>query len=55
MLTAAAACWGIGTVLSKQALGGVPPLTLLPMQLLVSCGVLLVAARALRLRFVWTA
>jgi len=53
-LTAAAACWGIGTVLSKQALGGVPPLTLLPIQLLVSCGVLLVAARALRLQFVWS-
>ena len=33
MLTAAAACWGVGTVLSKQALGNVPPLTLLPMQL----------------------
>lgn len=54
MLTAAAACWGVGTVLSKQALDGVPPLTLLPIQLLVSCGVLLVAARALRLRFVWS-
>ena len=53
-LTAAAACWGIGTVLSKQALGGVPPLTLLPIQLLVSCAVLLIAARALRVRFVWT-
>lgn len=54
MLTAAAACWGIGTVLSKQALDGMPPLTLLPIQLLISCGVLLVAARVLRLRFVWT-
>jgi probable blue pigment (indigoidine) exporter len=54
MLAAAAACWGIGTVLSKQALGGVPPLALLPIQLLVSCGVLLVAARALRMQFQWS-
>lgn len=47
-LTAAAFCWGLGTVLSKHALGGVPPLTLLPMQLLISCmvlGLVLVATR----------
>jgi hypothetical protein len=41
MLVSAVACWGAGTVTTKQALGEVPPLTLLPIQLLVSCVVLL--------------
>lgn len=35
-LLAAAAAWGTGTVLSKQALASVPPLLLLPIQLAVS-------------------
>jgi drug/metabolite transporter (DMT)-like permease len=45
-LVLAAACWGIGTVVSKQAVAEFPPLTLLPLQLAVSAGfVLLVALR----------
>ena len=32
-LVAAAACWGIGTVVSKQVVDDVAPLTLLPVQL----------------------
>lgn len=40
MLTAAAACWGVGTVITKSALGNVSPLALLPMQLVVSVVVL---------------
>jgi probable blue pigment (indigoidine) exporter len=44
-LTLAAACWGVGTVISKQAVAEVPPLTLLPVQLAVSVGFLLVALR----------
>ena len=54
MLVSAAACWGAGTVITKQALGEVPPLTLLPMQLLVSSVVLLGLAGVLRLQFVWS-
>ena len=40
LLVGAAACWGVGTVLSKQALADVPPLTLLPLQLAASCAFL---------------
>ncbi|MDQ3104691.1 MAG: DMT family transporter [Actinomycetota bacterium] len=36
MLVAAPACWGGGTVVSKQALDDIAPLTLLPMQLSAS-------------------
>jgi probable blue pigment (indigoidine) exporter len=32
-LTLAAACWGLGTVVSKRAIEEMPPLTLLPIQL----------------------
>ena len=32
-LTLAAACWGLGTVVSKRAIDEIPPLTLLPIQL----------------------
>jgi len=32
-LTLAAACWGLGTVVSKRAIEEIPPLTLLPIQL----------------------
>lgn len=38
MLLAAAACWGVGTVISKQVLDrGVAPMTLLVLELLASC------------------
>ncbi|HEY7971227.1 MAG TPA: DMT family transporter [Candidatus Limnocylindrales bacterium] len=39
----AAASWGIGTVLSKRAVGELPPLTLLAAQLLVSVAILSIA------------
>jgi probable blue pigment (indigoidine) exporter len=44
-LILAAACWGVGTAVSKQAVSEVPPLTLLVAQLLVSLGVLGLVAR----------
>jgi drug/metabolite transporter (DMT)-like permease len=44
MLVAATACWGVGTVVTKQVLGDVAALTLLPIQLAASC--LLLAAVA---------
>ena len=53
-LVAAAACWGIGTVVSKQVVDDVAPLTLLPAQLAVSCALLLAIAVARRERFAWT-
>jgi len=37
MLVAATACWGVGTVVTKQVLDDVAPLTLLPVQLTASC------------------
>ena len=40
-LVLAAACWGAGTVLSKQAVAEIPPLALLPLQLAVSVVLLL--------------
>ena len=45
-LVAAAACWGIGTVASKQAVAEFPPLTLLAIQLATSVTFLAVLARA---------
>ncbi len=45
-LVAAAACWGLGTVVSKQVVDDVPPLTLLPLQLAGSCLLLLVVVLA---------
>jgi drug/metabolite transporter (DMT)-like permease len=45
-LVLAAACWGAGTVVSKQAIAEIPPLTLLPMQLAVSVAFLLALTRA---------
>jgi drug/metabolite transporter (DMT)-like permease len=39
----AAACWGAGTVLSKQAVSEFPPLTLLAAQLVVSVAILFLA------------
>lgn len=44
-LVLAAACWGIGTVVSKQAVAEVAPLTLLPIQLSASVLFLLVLTR----------
>ncbi len=44
-LILAAACWAGGTVVSKQAVAEVPPLTLLAVQLAASVGFLLVVAR----------
>ncbi len=46
-LVAAAACWGLGTVVSKQVVDDVAPLTLLPIQLAAS-GVLLLVVTAVR-------
>lgn len=54
MLVGAAACWGVGTVLTKQVLADVAPLTLLPMQLLASCLFLLVVSMAGRTRITWS-
>jgi probable blue pigment (indigoidine) exporter len=44
-LTLAAACWGVGTALSKQAVAEIPPLTVLAVQLMVSLVFLAVAQR----------
>lgn len=44
-LVLAAACWGSGTVVSKQAVAEIPPLTLLPIQLAASVLFLVVVAR----------
>ena len=43
-LVAAAGCWGTATAISKRAVQEIAPLTLLPIQLSVSVGVLLVAS-----------
>ncbi len=53
-LTAAAGCWGLGTVVSKQVVDDVAPLTLLPVQLATSCALLLVIAHARREPWAWT-
>jgi drug/metabolite transporter (DMT)-like permease len=45
-LVLAAACWGTGTVVSKQAVAEIAPLTLLPIQLATSVVFLLVLTRA---------
>jgi drug/metabolite transporter (DMT)-like permease len=45
-LVLAAACWGIGTAVSKQAVAEVPPLTLLALQLAASVGFLAIVLRA---------
>ncbi len=44
-LTLAATCWGLGTVISKAALDEMPPLTLLPIQLMSSLVVLALLMR----------
>lgn len=53
-LTAAAASWGIATVISKHAVAEIPPLTLLPVQLAVSVAVLLVSIRVQRITLSWS-
>ena len=53
-LVAAAACWGLGTVVSKQVVDNVEPLTLLPVQLAASCTLLLFLTLARRESFTWT-
>lgn len=54
MLVAATACWGLGTVVTKQVLADVSPLTLLPIQLAASCVFLLAAALVSRDRHAWS-
>ena len=44
-LILAALCWGAGTVISKQAVAEIPPLTLLLVQLAISVGFLSLVAR----------
>jgi probable blue pigment (indigoidine) exporter len=51
LLTLAAACWGFGTVVSKRAIGEMPPLTLLPIQLGSSLVILTLLMRWRRLPF----
>jgi drug/metabolite transporter (DMT)-like permease len=46
LLLLAAACWGVGTVVSKQAVAEIPPLTLLAVQLVASVAFLGVLALA---------
>lgn len=53
-LVAAAACWGTGTVVSKQVVDDLAPLTLLPVQLVASCVFLLVIALVRSEPFAWT-
>lgn len=53
-LVAAAACWGLGTVVSKQLVDEVPPFTLLPVQLAASCGLLALITTVRRDRLAWT-
>lgn len=50
-LTLAAACWGIGTVISKRAIDEIPPLTLLSIQLAASLAVLTLLMRWRQLPF----
>ncbi len=53
-LIASAACWGLGSVVSKQVVDDVVPLTLLPVQLAVSCALLSVVAVVRRESVTWT-
>ena len=53
-LVAATACWGLGTVASKQVVDDVAPLTLLPMQLAASCALLATVTAFRRERLSWT-
>ena len=53
-LVAAAACWGAGTVVTKEVLDDVAPLTLLPLQLAASCLMLGAFARIQGTPLTWT-
>ena len=48
LLALAAACWGVGTAVSKRAIGEMPPLILLPIQLAASLVVLALLMRRAR-------
>lgn len=52
-LVAAAACWGVGTVVTKEVLDDVAPLTLLPLQLAASCLMLAAFAGIQRVPLTW--
>ena len=54
LLVAAAACWGSGTVVTKQVLDDVAPLPLLSAQLMAGCAFLLAVALAGRTRVSWS-
>lgn len=54
MLIASAACWGVGTVITKQVLSDVAPLTLLPVQLGASCVFLALVSTVSRTRITWS-
>ena len=54
-LVGAAACWGVGTVVTKQVIDDVAPLTLLPLQLAASTAFLLAVAVVRREPLRWTA
>lgn len=53
-LVGAAASWGVGTVVTKQVIDDVAPLTLLPLQLVASCAFLLAVTVARREPLTWT-
>ena len=53
-LIAAAGCWGLGTVASKQVVDDVVPLSLLPVQLAASCALLFLIVLVRRESFAWT-
>ena len=53
-LVGAAACWGVGTVVSKQVVDDVVPLTLLPLQLAASCAFLLAVTMVRREPLTWS-
>lgn len=54
MLVGAAACWGVGTVISKHALSDIEPFYLLTAQLLTSTVFLFTVILTQRARIVWT-
>lgn len=53
-LVAATACWGVGTVVTKQVLADFAPLSLLAVQLAASCSLLLLLCIIRREQFTWT-
>jgi len=53
-LAAAAAAWGVATVISKRAVDEIPPLTLLPVQLTVSVAALAIIIRVHRQGLSWS-